>query len=84
MTQTKRSWQWYDDNANIYEEMDPATLEFGRDCSTTPTQRREPGCWMWAPDAVQSPGPRWREAAWSPLWTPPPVWSIACARTFRP
>jgi SAM-dependent methyltransferase len=23
-------WQWYDDNADIYEEMDPVTLEFGR------------------------------------------------------
>ncbi|HEV2784067.1 MAG TPA: class I SAM-dependent methyltransferase [Actinophytocola sp.] len=30
MTQTEQSWQWYDDNAHIYEEMDPATLEFGR------------------------------------------------------
>ncbi|MGH3922549.1 MAG: class I SAM-dependent methyltransferase [Pseudonocardiaceae bacterium] len=30
MTQTEQSWQWYDDNANIYEEMDPVTLEFGR------------------------------------------------------
>ena len=30
MTQTEQSWRWYDDNANIYEEMDPATLEFGR------------------------------------------------------
>jgi SAM-dependent methyltransferase len=27
MTQT---WQWYDQNADIYEEMDPATVEFGR------------------------------------------------------
>jgi SAM-dependent methyltransferase len=27
---TEQSWRWYDDNANIYEEMDPATLEFGR------------------------------------------------------
>lgn len=30
MTQTAQSWQWYDDNADIYEEMDPVTLEFGR------------------------------------------------------
>lgn len=30
MTQTEQSWRWYDDNANFYEEMDPATLEFGR------------------------------------------------------
>ena len=30
MTQTEQSWQWYDDNADVYEEMDPATLEFGR------------------------------------------------------
>jgi SAM-dependent methyltransferase len=30
VTQTEQSWRWYDDNANIYEEMDPATLEFGR------------------------------------------------------
>ncbi|MGH4009147.1 MAG: class I SAM-dependent methyltransferase [Pseudonocardiaceae bacterium] len=30
MTQTEQSWRWYDDNADIYEEMDPATLEFGR------------------------------------------------------
>jgi SAM-dependent methyltransferase len=30
MTQTEQSWQWYDNNANIYEEMDPATLEFGQ------------------------------------------------------
>jgi ubiquinone/menaquinone biosynthesis C-methylase UbiE len=29
VTQTEQSWRWYDDNANIYEEMDPATLEFG-------------------------------------------------------
>lgn len=28
--QTEQSWQWYDDNANLYEEMDPVTLEFGR------------------------------------------------------
>jgi SAM-dependent methyltransferase len=28
--QTEQSWQWYEANANIYEEMDPATLEFGR------------------------------------------------------
>lgn len=30
MTQTTQSWQWYDENADIYEEMDPATIEFGR------------------------------------------------------
>lgn len=30
MTQTEQSWQWYDDNADVYEEMDPATLEFGQ------------------------------------------------------
>lgn len=30
MTRTKQSWQWYDQNADIYEEMDPATVEFGR------------------------------------------------------
>src|SRR5687767_5453634 len=30
MTRTEQSWQWYDDNADVYEEMDPATLEFGR------------------------------------------------------
>jgi SAM-dependent methyltransferase len=30
VTQTEQSWRWYDDNANIYEEMDPVTLEFGR------------------------------------------------------
>lgn len=30
MTQTEQSWRWYDNNAGIYEEMDPATLEFGR------------------------------------------------------
>jgi SAM-dependent methyltransferase len=30
VTQTEQSWQWYDDNAGIYEELDPATLEFGR------------------------------------------------------
>lgn len=30
MTQTQQSWQWYDENADIYEEMDPATIEFGR------------------------------------------------------
>jgi SAM-dependent methyltransferase len=30
VTQTEQSWQWYDDNADVYEEMDPATLEFGR------------------------------------------------------
>lgn len=30
MTQTEQAWQWYDDNADIYEELDPATLEFGR------------------------------------------------------
>jgi SAM-dependent methyltransferase len=30
VTQTEQTWQWYDDNADIYEEMDPATLEFGR------------------------------------------------------
>jgi SAM-dependent methyltransferase len=26
----KQSWQWYDDNATVYEELDPATVEFGR------------------------------------------------------
>jgi SAM-dependent methyltransferase len=30
VTQTEQSWRWYDDNASIYEEMDPVTLEFGR------------------------------------------------------
>jgi len=30
VTQTEQSWQWYDDNASVYEEMDPATVEFGR------------------------------------------------------
>jgi len=30
VTQTEQSWRWYDTNADIYEEMDPATLEFGR------------------------------------------------------
>jgi SAM-dependent methyltransferase len=30
MTKTEHSWQWYDDNATIYEELDPATVEFGR------------------------------------------------------
>ena len=30
MTPTEQSWQWYDDHANIYEEWDPGTLEFGR------------------------------------------------------
>jgi SAM-dependent methyltransferase len=30
MTRTQRSWQWYDENADIYQEMDPATIEFGR------------------------------------------------------
>ena len=30
MTQADTSWRWYDDNAEIYEEMDPVTLEFGR------------------------------------------------------
>jgi SAM-dependent methyltransferase len=29
VTQTEQSWQWYDNNADLYEEMDPATLEFG-------------------------------------------------------
>lgn len=30
MTRTQQSWHWYDQNAEIYEEMDPATVEFGR------------------------------------------------------
>lgn len=30
MTRAAPSWQWYNDNADIYEEMDPAILEFGR------------------------------------------------------
>lgn len=30
MTQTEQSWQWYDDNAGVYEELDPATLQFGQ------------------------------------------------------
>jgi SAM-dependent methyltransferase len=30
VTRTTQSWQWYDDNADIYEELDPVTLEFGR------------------------------------------------------
>lgn len=30
MTRTKQSWQWYEQNAEIYQEMDPATVEFGR------------------------------------------------------
>jgi SAM-dependent methyltransferase len=25
-----QTWRWYDDNAGFYEEMDPATVEFGR------------------------------------------------------
>ena len=30
MTQTEQSWQEYDEAANIYEEWNPSTLEFGR------------------------------------------------------
>jgi SAM-dependent methyltransferase len=30
MTHTQPSWQWYDENADLYQDMDPATLEFGR------------------------------------------------------
>jgi SAM-dependent methyltransferase len=30
MTHTTQSWQWYEQNAQIYQEMDPATVEFGR------------------------------------------------------
>lgn len=26
----QQTWHWYDQNAEIYEEMDPATVEFGR------------------------------------------------------
>jgi SAM-dependent methyltransferase len=30
MTGTAPAWQWYDDNADQYEELDPATVDFGR------------------------------------------------------
>lgn len=43
VTQTEQSWRWYDDNANLYEEMDPATLDFGPQLLDYADPCREPG-----------------------------------------